>query len=60
MVTTNSKRFWKYMWSYKDHGKSYEKITGSNLTMVVLNGFTKTWEQIIGLQNFNQLLGALN
>ena len=25
MITTSSEKFWKYMWSYKDHGKSYEK-----------------------------------
>ena len=24
MVTTNNKAFWEKMWSYKDHGKSYE------------------------------------
>jgi dTDP-4-amino-4,6-dideoxygalactose transaminase len=26
MVTTNSKRDWDYMWSYKDHGKSWDAI----------------------------------
>ena len=26
MVTTNSKALWSKMWSYKDHGKSYEAI----------------------------------
>lgn len=26
MVTTNSKDLWNYMWSYKDHGKSYDAI----------------------------------
>lgn len=26
MVTTNSKDFWSRMWSYKDHGKSYEAV----------------------------------
>lgn len=26
MVTTNSKDLWSKMWSYKDHGKSYEAI----------------------------------
>lgn len=26
MVTTNSERLWSWMWSYKDHGKSYEKV----------------------------------
>jgi dTDP-4-amino-4,6-dideoxygalactose transaminase len=25
MVTTNSERLWQRMWSYKDHGKNYEK-----------------------------------
>ena len=25
MVVTNSERLWSLMWSYKDHGKSYEK-----------------------------------
>jgi len=25
MVTTNSERLWSRMWSYKDHGKSYQK-----------------------------------
>lgn len=27
MVTTNNKKLWEYMWSYKDHGKSYKKMT---------------------------------
>ena len=26
MVTTNSESFWRKMWSYKDHGKSYEAV----------------------------------
>ncbi len=26
MVTTNSKELWSKMWSYKDHGKSYEAV----------------------------------
>lgn len=26
MVTTNSKELWSDMWSYKDHGKSYEAV----------------------------------
>ncbi len=26
MVTTNSKDFWSRMWSYKDHGKSYDAV----------------------------------
>jgi hypothetical protein len=26
MVTTNSERLWQRMWSYKDHGKSYDKV----------------------------------
>ncbi|WP_424034331.1 DegT/DnrJ/EryC1/StrS family aminotransferase [Neisseria bacilliformis] len=26
MVTTNSKELWKKMWSYKDHGKSYDAV----------------------------------
>lgn len=26
MVTTNSKELWSRMWSYKDHGKSYEAV----------------------------------
>tara|TARA_A100001015_G_scaffold317069_1_gene433018 strand:+ start:1488 stop:2663 length:1176 start_codon:yes stop_codon:yes gene_type:complete len=26
MVTTNEKVFWKRMWAYKDHGKSYEAV----------------------------------
>jgi dTDP-4-amino-4,6-dideoxygalactose transaminase len=26
MVTTNTKEFWSTMWSYKDHGKSYDAI----------------------------------
>ncbi|PCK33600.1 DegT/DnrJ/EryC1/StrS family aminotransferase [Pseudoalteromonas piscicida] len=26
MVTTNSKELWSKMWSYKDHGKSYDAI----------------------------------
>jgi dTDP-4-amino-4,6-dideoxygalactose transaminase len=26
MVTTNDEAFWRRMWAYKDHGKSYEKV----------------------------------
>ena len=26
MVTTNSKELWEKMWSYKDHGKSYDAV----------------------------------
>jgi len=26
MVTTNDERLWKKMWSYKDHGKSYDSV----------------------------------
>ncbi|WP_417447195.1 DegT/DnrJ/EryC1/StrS family aminotransferase [Kangiella sp.] len=26
MVTTNDKKLWSFMWSYKDHGKSYDAI----------------------------------
>ena len=33
MVTTNNKHLWKKMWSYKDHGKNYSKVTSpSNKT----------------------------
>ena len=28
MVVTNSEKLWSLMWSYKDHGKSYEKACG--------------------------------
>lgn len=30
MVTTNNKKLWEKMWSYKDHGKSYKKIYNHN------------------------------
>jgi dTDP-4-amino-4,6-dideoxygalactose transaminase len=26
MVTTNDRSLWEFMWSYKDHGKSYEAV----------------------------------
>ncbi len=26
MITTNSKKIWSYIWSYKDHGKSYAAV----------------------------------
>ncbi len=26
MVTTNDEALWRFMWSYKDHGKSYEAV----------------------------------
>ena len=26
MVTTNNKKFWDIMWSYKDHGKNYKTV----------------------------------
>jgi len=28
MVTTNNESLWREMWSYKDHGKSYEAVYG--------------------------------
>ncbi len=30
MVTTNSEKYWKWMWSYKDHGKNFDKMTTPN------------------------------
>lgn len=30
MVTTNDERIWKSMWEYKDHGKSYDKVSQTN------------------------------
>lgn len=30
MVTTNDKRLWSFMWSYKDHGKSWNAIYKKN------------------------------
>lgn len=30
MVTTNDKRLWSFMWSYKDHGKSWNAIYKNN------------------------------
>jgi|SaaInlStandDraft_1057018.scaffolds.fasta_scaffold00726_3 dTDP-4-amino-4,6-dideoxygalactose transaminase len=30
MVTTNNKLLWKKMWSYKDHGKSYDAVYSKN------------------------------
>ncbi len=30
MVTTNNKKLWKYMWAYKDHGKSYDAVYKKN------------------------------
>ena len=30
MITTNKKKFWQRMWSYKDHGKSYSEIMKTN------------------------------
>ena len=26
MVTTSNKELWRYMWAYKDHGKSYDAV----------------------------------
>lgn len=26
MVTTSNKKLWRYMWAYKDHGKSYDAV----------------------------------
>ncbi|MDB9872193.1 DegT/DnrJ/EryC1/StrS aminotransferase family protein [Alphaproteobacteria bacterium] len=36
MVTTNSREFWSRMWSYKDHGKSWEAVYERNHS----HGFT--------------------
>ena len=30
MITTNDKDIWKYIWSYKDHGKNYDLVKKSN------------------------------
>ncbi|OCH97557.1 aminotransferase [Legionella jamestowniensis] len=30
MVTTNDKSLWSVMWSYKDHGKSWEAVNGNH------------------------------
>ena len=30
MVTTNNKDYWNKMWSYKDHGKSYDAVYNTN------------------------------
>jgi dTDP-4-amino-4,6-dideoxygalactose transaminase len=30
MVTTNNRLLWKKMWSYKDHGKSWDAVYGEN------------------------------
>ncbi|PCI88894.1 MAG: aminotransferase [Hyphomicrobiales bacterium] len=30
MVTTNDETLWKKMWSYKDHGKSYDAVYNTN------------------------------
>ena len=32
MVTTNNERLWKAMWSYKDHGKSYDAVASTSGT----------------------------
>ena len=34
MVTTNDKKLWNKMWSYKDHGKSYDAVYKKNIQMV--------------------------
>ena len=26
MITTNDEKIWKSVWSYKDHGKSYDSV----------------------------------
>lgn len=33
MISTNNREIWKKCWSYKDHGKNYEKIHSSNKKM---------------------------
>ncbi|MDA9003861.1 DegT/DnrJ/EryC1/StrS aminotransferase family protein [bacterium] len=30
MVTCNDQKLWEFMWSYKDHGKSYDKVFNKN------------------------------
>jgi dTDP-4-amino-4,6-dideoxygalactose transaminase len=30
MITTNNREIWSKVWSYKDHGKSYEAVQGTN------------------------------
>jgi len=30
MITTNNQKFWQKIWSYKDHGKSYDKVYNSS------------------------------
>ncbi len=29
MITTNDREYWSFIWSYKDHGKSWESVFGS-------------------------------
>ena len=38
MVTTNDKSLWSSMWSYKDHGKSYDAVYNRGTQTRVLDG----------------------
>lgn len=34
MVTTNDRQLWSFMWSYKDHGKSWEAVNATSTAFV--------------------------
>ena len=46
MVTTNSEKLWKKMWSYKDHGKNYDLAhsrSPSNVYRYIHDSFGTNW-----------------
>ena len=57
MITTSRDDLWDFVWSFKDHGKSFEKVTSPSSSNL-LDGFTILLALISVLLSFNQLLAV--
>ena len=55
MITTNNENIWKYIWSFKDHGKSYEEVHKPKKS----NGFQWLHESIGSNYHMTEMQGAI-
>ncbi len=55
MITTNNEKIWKNIWSYKDHGKSYEAVNKPKKS----NGFQWLHESIGSNYRMTEMQGAI-
>ena len=55
MITTNNENIWKYIWSFKDHGKSYEEVHKPKKS----NGFQWLHESIGSNYRMTEMQGAI-